>query len=643
MDELLAQFLIEARELVPAAAAALDRLRQDPGDRAQVDAAFRAVHTLKGSVALFDMVPAGQILHAAEDLLEGTRAGRLDLDLSSVSALLACVDRVDAWVDAMEAEGRLPHHAGADAGRLLRRLGGQAETDENTVPGGPAVQEMPDWARALLDREPASFESSAGDLVALRYLPDGECFFRGDDPLALVAAIPELIALDVRAREPWPEIDVLDAFHCNLLIEGLSAAPLAAIQDILRKVGEQAEFFVVPRRIDGAEVASESVRTLRVDERRIDRLVDHVGELIVTGNGLTSIVAELGRVDEALAQRLRSFQIALDRGIAGMQRSVTAVRLVPVGPAIRRLPRLVRDIADTLGRDVSFAIEGDATEVDKAIADTLFEPLLHLVRNALDHGIEAPERRVAIGKPAQGTLRLRFARSGEQLHVLLADDGAGIDPARIRSIAVERSVITADAAASLDDRSATTLIFAPGFSTAEEVTVLSGRGVGMDAVRSAVEGVGGRIEVESELGRGTTMRIVLPLSAITTRLLIVATGSERYAIPFDRIAETITVTAERIIPIGGGEALVHRDRTIPLLHLSALVGGARSASDRLRLVVTQIGSERVALAIDGFGERVDSMVRPASGLLATLPGIAGTTLMGNGEVLVVLDPERLIG
>jgi len=640
MDELLEQFLIEARELVPQATAALDGLRVEPGDRSEIDAAFRAVHTLKGSVALFDMAPAGRILHAAEDVLERARAGRSRLDAASVLALLACVDRLDAWIDAMETNGRLPLDAVTEAARLLRRLAGHGEA-ENATTTAPA--ETPEWVFALIDRVPASLRDGNGDLVAFRYDPDGECFFRGDDPLVLVAAIPELVALDLGSVQPWPEIDLLDPFQCNMRIDGISAAPLPAVQTALRKVGEQAAFFVVPRRQDEADVAIDAARTFRVDERRIDLLVDHVGALTVTGNGLKSIVDDAGKLDVSLAHRLRSFQVELDRNVAALQRAVTAVRLVPVGTAVRRLPRLVREIADGLGREVSFAIEGDATEVDKAIADRLFEPLLHLVRNALDHGIEAPDRRRDAGKPAEGQLRLRFARAGEKLHVTLADDGAGIDPARIRAIAVARGVVTPEAAAALDEHGIVGLIFAPGFSTATEVTDLSGRGVGMDAVRRTVESVGGRIAVDSVLGTGTTMRITLPLSAITTRMLVVRAAGERYAIPFDRIAETATVPAARVVALGGGEALVMRDTTIPLLHLAELVGEARRDTDTLRLVVAQVGAERVALAIDAFGERLDVMVRPASGLLATLPGIAGTTLLGNGEVLVVLDPERLIG
>ncbi|PXA84766.1 chemotaxis protein CheA [Nostoc sp. 3335mG] len=637
MDELLTQFLIEARELIPEAVAALDTLRLEPTNGPQIDAAFRAVHTLKGSVALFDMAPAGQVLHAAEDLLEGARARRQQLEPASISTLLACIDRVDGWVDAMETDGHLPLDSGAIAERLLRRMGGAEEIADPEA----EVRVAPAWVQTILDREQDSL--GAADMIAFRYAPDAACFFRGDDPLALAASVPEIVSLKIQPLDPWPEIDVLDPFHCNLVLEGLSAAPIAAVQAALRVVGEQAEYFAVPRQADGLSAASDAIRTFRVEERRIDNLVDHVGELVVVGNSLAPILADAARIDAALGQRLRAFQTKLDRGIQAMQRSVITVRLVPVGPAVRRLPRLVREIAETLGKDVAFTIEGESTEVDKAIADTLFEPLLHLVRNALDHGIETPERRASAGKSAQGSLRLRFARSGEQLHVWLSDDGAGIDPARIKAIAVERGVITSEASSLLDDGSATQLIFAPGFSTADQVTDVSGRGVGMDAVRRNVEAAGGRIEVESQVGAGSTMLLVLPLSAITTRLLVVTAGEDRYAIPFDRISETATISADQILPLGGGEALVMRDATVPVLHLSELVGRDRVRTDRVRLVVTHMKTERVALTIDAFGERVDSMVRPVSGLLATVPGIAGTTLMGNGEVLLVLDPERLVG
>jgi len=325
-----------------------------------------------------------------------------------------------------------------------------------------------------------------------------------------------------------------------------------------------------------------------------------------------------------------------------VHRSVSAVRLVPLGPALTRLPRLVREIAAALGKPIRFTISGDQIEVDKQIADGLFEPLLHLVRNALDHGIEAAERRSAAAKPAEGQVSLQVVRDGEDVVVTLADDGAGIDPARIRAIAIARGLIDQDAAQQLSDAAALGLIFTPGFSTATAISDVSGRGVGMDAVQAAVDRLRGRIEIESVVGQGTRFRLRLPANALTTRLLVIEVGPDRYAVPFDQIVETVRIGGDRMIAIGGGIACVLRDRTLPVLSLAELLGGVDSGLDPARLLVTRTGGEAVALRVDGFSERIDAMVRAPTGLLRSVPSVAGTTLLGDGGVLLVLNLPELV-
>jgi two-component system, chemotaxis family, sensor kinase CheA len=364
---------------------------------------------------------------------------------------------------------------------------------------------------------------------------------------------------------------------------------------------------------------------------------------VVAGNALNALVAEAISLNQSLGNQLRQVQATLERGIEYMRRSVTSVRMVPAGAAVRRLPRIVRDVAAALGRQVDFAIEGDHVECDKAIADALYEPLLHLVRNALDHGIEMPDRRVALGKPVQGRLRLRFSRSGDKLLTELEDDGAGIDPARIRRIAVERKLLTPAEAQGLSDVAAQTLIFTAGFSTAEKVSDVSGRGVGMDAVKASLARLGGRVELQSRVGQGTLIRIVLPLNAITTRMLVVTAGEQHYAVPFESIAETTIVASERILPVGEHQAIVIRDRTVPVVYLRELLGESPQRSPETKLMVTSVGDEPVAIAVDGFGERIEAMIRPAAGLLAGLPGVGGTTLLATGDVMLVLDVGGLVG
>ncbi len=367
-----------------------------------------------------------------------------------------------------------------------------------------------------------------------------------------------------------------------------------------------------------------------------------MGELAVASNAFLAIAEQADPVDPALALAIRAAQADLDRAIGVVHRSVSAVRLVPLGPALARLPRLVREIAAELGKGIEFAISGDRIEVDKQIADGLFEPLLHLVRNAIDHGIEAPADRAAGGKPADGRVSLQIAREGEDIVVLLADDGAGIDPARIRATAVARGLIDHDAAAALTDAAALALIFAPGFSTAATVTDVSGRGVGMDAVQAAVDRMRGRIEIDSRIGEGTRFVLRLPANALTTRLLVIEVAGDRYAVPFDQIAETTRIGRDRLMPLGSGTACILRERTVPVLSLAELLGGAEAGSDPARLLVTRVGGEPVALRVDGFSDRIDAMVRAPTGLLAGVPSIAGTTLLGDGGVLIVLNLPELV-
>jgi two-component system, chemotaxis family, sensor kinase CheA len=637
MNDLLAQFLVEAREQLTAAVSDLSALQRDPQDRKHLDSAFRAFHTLKGSVGLFEMIPAGQVLHAAEDLLERARQNAIILDDEMLAALVACIDRVDSWVDAMESRGSLPETASSDAQTLLARLG--------QTPAVQVASDPDDWLPVLLARGFDTAVPNTGSLTAFRYKPDSECFFRGDDPLAIVAGVPQLREIKIMPADPWPPLESLEPFHCNLIVEGIAEAGVDEVRTAFRLVGDQAR--ISPVTLAAAMQADEfsaagAARSLRISAERVDRLADDVGELVVASNALAALVQEAISLDHSFGNRLRQVQATLERGIGQMRRSVIAIRMVPIGPAIRRLPRIVRDVAEALGRQVDFAIEGEQVECDKSIADALYEPLLHLVRNALDHGIESPDQRAALGKPTRGKLQLRFLRAGDQLITELEDDGAGIDPVRVRRIAVERQFISAAEAESLSDEAAQALIFSAGFSTSESVSVVSGRGVGMDAAKVSLEPLGGRFELESRVGRGTLIRITLPLNAITTRMLVVQVGGHRYAIPFESVAETAIVPSDRILPLGDHQAIVIRDSTVPVLYLRELLGEKPRRNAETKLLVTRAGNERIAIAVDSFGERIEAMVRPAGGLLAGLTGISGTTILGTGDVMLVLDMEALI-
>jgi two-component system chemotaxis sensor kinase CheA len=303
----------------------------------------------------------------------------------------------------------------------------------------------------------------------------------------------------------------------------------------------------------------------------------------------------------------------------------------------------VREVAASLDKPVRFVTEGDDTEADKAVVEALFEPLLHVIRNALDHGVENASVRAAAGKPPIATLTLRAERRGEQVVIEVQDDGAGIDVARVRQVAAERGVATAEALAQLSDAQTIDLIFAAGFSTATEVTSVSGRGVGMDAVRAVIERLGGKVTVDSITARGSTIRFSLPFTVMMTRVMTVEAGGQVFGVPLDAVIETVRTGLDSIAPIGAARAFMLRNRTLPLLDLPQMLGAQQTPpGGDVNIVVVEAAGERMGLQVDRIGEPMDVMLKPMEGLLASAAGIAGTTLLGDGRVLLVLDLNDLV-
>ena len=644
MDELLEQFLIEGRELVAEASNDLSVLAGDLRAAGAIDSAFRAIHTLKGSFAVFALAPAERLLHAAEDVLHRARQQADLLDIAAVGALVACLDQTDRWIDEMEIGGVLSPDAEQAAARIIALLARSGDSKEPEPVA--AVQPQADWLVSLTDREAAAIAQAAGPLVAFRYTPDADCFFRGEDPLAVVEHVPALAALAILpVNGKWPAIDALEPFACFSVIEGLSTAPEAEVRAAFRFQLSQVEIAAIQPPLTPPDIG-ETARgqsILRVDAKRIDALADGLGDLIVAINCLQPLVDELEPVDRALSARLRAAQASIERASGTLGRSLARVRLVPLEPMVRRLPRVAREIAQNLGKDVAFTFSGETIEVDKQVADGLFEPLMHLVRNAIDHGIELQGARRAAGKNGQAVVALSFQRDGDAITATVSDDGAGIDPARVRTAAVDRGMLSQDAADALDDATALRLIFRAGFSTASSVTEISGRGVGMDAVQVAIARLRGSIEIDSQPGIGTCFRIRLPVTALTTRLLIIEVAGERYGIPLEQVAETFRIEATALIPVGLGLACVLRNRTIPVLDLATLLNGRPSQGPYAKLVVTQVDGNPVAVRVDGFGERLDTVLRPTRGILASAPGVIGSAVLGDGGVLIVLDLPELAG
>jgi two-component system chemotaxis sensor kinase CheA len=389
------------------------------------------------------------------------------------------------------------------------------------------------------------------------------------------------------------------------------------------------------------------LRSLRVDEARIDALVNLAGELIVAKNGLAYLAKKVADElrDHALASAVRREHEAIERLAGDMHAAILQLRMVPLAQVVRSFPRLVRDMSQQLHKKVELVTRGETAQADKTIVDRLFEPLLHLVRNALDHGVETPEQRRAAGKDDVASIVIQASRAGDRFVVEVIDDGRGIDPATVRRKVNERRIMSPDELAALSDEQAVDLIFLPGLSTAAEVSDISGRGVGMDVVRSTVEQIGGRVSVSSVIGAGTTVRIDLPMNIALSRVMVVETGGQLFGIPMDAVVETVRLTADRVSQIKQNDGFVWRERVVPICSLAELMKlpeGSKPAMDVRLLVVAETGGKTAALEVDAIRDRLDVVLKPLQGLLAGAKGYAGTTLLGDGRVLLVLDLKEFL-
>jgi two-component system chemotaxis sensor kinase CheA len=384
-----------------------------------------------------------------------------------------------------------------------------------------------------------------------------------------------------------------------------------------------------------------------VDEAKIDALVDLAGEFLVAKNGFAHLAkrVEDELAGQGLARAVRRQHDVIDRLSSELHAAVLQLRLVPVAQVFRPFPRLVRDMSQQLEKSVTMVTEGETTESDKTIVDSLFEPLMHLVRNALDHGIETPQERREAGKPPGATLTLRAARTGDRFVIDVIDDGRGIDPAVVRRKAEEKGLLTAAELEVLSDEDAVDLIFSAGFSTADKVSNISGRGVGMDVVRTTIERIGGRVSLKSRVGAGTTVSLDLPMNMALLQIMVVEAGGHVFGIPMDAVTETVRLTPDRISRIKNNDGFVLRDRVVPICSLAELMNlpAKKKAEADVRLVVAaEMGGRTAAIEVDAIRDRLEIVLKPMHGLLSGARGYAGTTLLGDGTVLLVLDLKEIL-
>ena len=628
-DDLLPYFLAEGRELIERVGEALFDLDRGVGPAEAVERAFRAIHTLKGSTALFDMGELGALLHAVENELEAARRQAGVMTPEQMSALNDCIGETERWIEALEAEGSVPAARRRAAAALEARLRGSPPSAPQ-LPTASAAP--PSWALDLM--RVAGLPARA----AVQYAPDAEAYFRGEDPLALIGTVPDLLWLELDRQSS--EADT--PFACDLLLRALSGAAPESVAAALRLAGDQAQVIALDAAAPAQTPPPLATRIVRVEAASLDAASDLLDQLIIAKNALAHETATALGERAGDARGLAGPQLALDRAIAALHGAVGRMRLAPLRRLFAPLPRQVREMADALGKQVELTISGEDVAVDKAIMDGLYEPLIHILRNAVDHGVEAPSVRLAAGKPARASIRLAAAPRGDVAVIEVTDDGAGLDLGRIRQIAVERGLISPASAEALSDRQAAELIFMPGFSTARTVTGLSGRGVGLDAVRAALARIGGRVEVETHPGQGAIVRMTAPLRTLLMRVAVLCVGTERFGAALDTIREVVRIPRAAVTAVRSGEAVVVRDEVIPLMHLGELLGGEQSRADPLIVAVIQQADGRVGLAVDRVAESLQAPVQAASPLLAGLAGLSGSVLQADGRILLLLDLRALI-
>lgn len=397
-----------------------------------------------------------------------------------------------------------------------------------------------------------------------------------------------------------------------------------------------------------AEDMTASAKTLKVDQEKIDRLMNLIGEMVVAKNGLPYLASRAESVFgvRELSREIKTQYSVINRIAEEMQDAIMQVRMLPVSFVFQRFPRLVRDISRKLGKEVSLVLEGENTEADKNIIEALADPLIHIVRNSMDHGIEQPEVRRAAGKPAEGKLIIRASQEAGRVVIDISDDGKGIDPSVIKRKAYDKGIIDEEALERLTDQDAVNLVFAAGFSTVDVVSDLSGRGVGMDVVRSAVERVNGTVTLQSTAGQGTRLRLSLPLSMAITNVMIIESDKQIFGVPMDMVVETVRIPRSSIHAIKNHQTAVLRGRIVPLRSLNELLATDKpqltNEEDELATLVIRMQGEQVGIVVDDFREVVDIILKPMAGILGGLPGYTGSALLGDGSVLMVLNLKELV-
>ena len=687
-DELLQDFLVEAGEILEQLDEQLVSLEQQPDDMDMLNAVFRGFHTIKGGAGFLGIEPMVQLCHRSEDIFNLLRNGERTITPELMDAVLPVLDVLREQFELLSA-GEMPQDADPAMLAALERY----TQPEGAAPSEPAAAAPAEPAptgeaaaaedditdeefEALLDAlenpeaakpqaaEPASDEITEEEFEALLDELHGKGQFKGapvpqDPPVAADAPTAENAPASDEITEDEFEA-LLDEIHGKgqFKPEAVKAAGGASADSAPRPAAkppappaspeqpqEPATGEVLKKKSAAKAVARpakekpQAETSVRVDTARLDEIMNMVGELVLVRNRFARLGERSGN------EEMQKAVANLDLVTADLQLSVMKTRMQPIKKVFGRFPRVVRDLARSLNKEIRLEMIGEDTDLDKNLVEALADPLVHLVRNSVDHGIEMPDEREKAGKPREGTVILSASQEGDHILLSIEDDGRGMDPNKLRDIAVEKGLMDREAANRLEDKECYNLIFAPGFSTKKEISDISGRGVGMDVVKTSITQLNGSIDIDSQLGRGTRIDIKVPLTLAIMSTLMVRLHNQLFALPLVNVSEIFHLDLTRTNVMDGQLVILIRERTLPLFYLNHwLVRGQRNAPlpREGHVVVVHIGNQRVGFIVDELIGQEEVVIKPLGALLHGLAGLAGATITGDGGIAIILDVPGLL-
>jgi len=604
MEDLLQDFLVEAGDLLSGVDNKLVDLEKTPHERGLLNEIFRGFHTIKGGAGFLNAKELVTLCHLTENLFDRLRNGELEVTRGIMDAIMDATGTVRDMFDSLE-HGVQPSPASP---QLLEALKRAIAGELTGAPPATAPVATTSVATSAPGGSPAGGPDWSGLMQAVSV------------PAAVAAPLPTPVVdlqHDVAGKSPEEIIK--------------QAVGRRAID----KPGYQGP---TTSRRDGEKGRDNSIR---VDTARLDQVLNLSGEIGLTKNRLTALRSDIlnGRSDTDTLQALDQVVGQLDLLVSDLQSAVMKTRMQPIGRLFQKYPRIARDLARALGKEVELVLVGEETEIDKTMIEDLSDPIIHLIRNAVDHGTELPEERRAHGKPEKSQVRLEARQEGDHIVLLVADDGRGMNPERLRAKAVEKGLITDEEANTMDERQSLNLVMLPGFSTKDVASDVSGRGVGMDVVKTNIQKLNGSIDIKSVPGQGTTFVISLPLTLAILPVLVVRLGEQPFAVPLSMVREILPVNANAIQEVGGRATLVVRGEVLPMLPLSTLLGWPQEQAPEYG-VLMQTAESSFILAVDSFAGREDAVIKSLEDFRPK--GVAGVTTLPNGQIVLILDMKELL-